>query len=107
MDIAGDVDVAGDRVDAAEHHVAEDALGVPPAATWANLRIGLGYARVPLRCTVRVRPDGSLHVAVTVTTPAPWTSAEALETYVPLASATGVSSKLWEGRSAFGSLAGA
>ena len=53
----------------------------------------MGYARVPLRCTVRVRPVGSVQVAVTVTTPAPWTSAEALETYVPLASVSGVAPK--------------
>ena len=71
--------------------------GSPPAPASANWRIGLGYARVPLRCTVRVRPVGSVQVAVTVTTPVASTSAEALETYVPLASVSGVSSRVLGG----------
>ena len=82
--------------------------GSAPAAASANLKIGLGYSRVPLRCTVRVRPVGSLQVAVTVTTSvASMTSAEALETYVPLASVSGRSRRRSRSRrSAFSVIGG-
>ena len=78
--------------------------GSAPAPASANRRIGSGYERFPLRCTVRLRPVGRSQVAVTVTTRS-MTSAETLETYEPLASVSGVSPGLWQASSSAGFLA--
>ena len=52
MDIAGDVDVAGDRVDAAEHQVSEEALwGSPPARDLERIledRVGIRARSIAL-----------------------------------------------------------
>ena len=63
MAIAGDVDVAGDRVGASQHDVPEDALGagdgVRARSDLGDPEDGIGDERFPLRFTVRVRPSAA------------------------------------------------
>jgi len=106
--IGGHADIDVESFYTSNHYFALDPQGLTKSGlvSWlspAKRRIGSGYERFPLRCTVRVRPFGSLHVAVTVTPPLVSTST--LETYVPLASVSEVSTGLSQASSSAGFLA--